>query len=354
MPNSSSAPLSAGKRLKLAIAIRDALQELPHEDAYLTLVQFDVIGPDEENLTTGEQLIASKDRTLVELSIYLGLPLEGDETLVDPSARQIDAYAELVAAETAFRWVVRSCLAAEWRTALGSEAVENLERKVSEEDRRRDGVNVSRDLLDYLEAHQLEVLINNQDRWKNVKPVLDDFARTRVYLGIMLDVRNAIAHARPIAPAEKLLLAGVAGQVQNQISRYRSNVVGPQAHYAVINYVRDSFGEDATNHYGSTPPRSHARLEVGQVVTLECSGSDPRARSIEWDFDLWSSTSAQPPVRLGTSSEREPKFRWHVAEAHVGEARRLTVSVRNSSEYLRLAGCDETVSLMYDINPPRS
>ena len=81
--------------------------------------------------------------------------------------------------------------------------------------------------------------------WDKTGPLLQDKKRTEVYLKLMLSVRNTIAHARPVALFERQLLAGIAGHIQNLISLYRSGSETADAYYASINYVRDSFGDEA-------------------------------------------------------------------------------------------------------------
>lgn len=350
--NGDALPMSPSERLRLVLATRDALQVLPSEDAYLTLVLFNVIGFEEENRSTAEMLAALKDETLMTLAEHFGLiatvtPDEG----TDSSARGRDAYAELVAAETSFRWVVREVLGDTWQGKLNEDQVDNLKQKCEEEDKRRDGVRVSQELLDYTETYELEKLILKN--WAAVQPILNDHARTKVYLGIMLDIRNTIAHSRPLTPSEKLLLAGVAGQVQNQLSVYRSSSSGPTAYYASINYVRDSLGRLAENHYGVPPPRACARLEVDQHVVLDCSGSDPRGRLLTWEFKLSGNHNGMAPVALGTAEGDTVTFDWRVTEDHVGEGRTLSVYLHNPSKFQRLNFGDESVSLTYDVNPPR-
>ena len=71
----------------------------------------------------------------------------------------IDAYAELVSAETALRDVIRIGVP-NWIEDLDADAVAKLEAKRTEEDNRRDGIRVSQDLLDYTEIYELQKIIN--------------------------------------------------------------------------------------------------------------------------------------------------------------------------------------------------
>lgn len=64
-----------------------------------------------------------------------------------------DAYTELVAAEMALRAAIRIPLRNEWQSTFTPEDIQKLETKRAEEGRRRDGVTVSQDLLDYTEVY---------------------------------------------------------------------------------------------------------------------------------------------------------------------------------------------------------
>lgn len=223
-----------------------------------------------------------------------------------------------------------------------------LEAKRTEEDKRRDGVAVSQDLLDYTEAYHLQTLILKH--WDAVQPILQDKKRTETHLKTMLSIRNTIAHARPVAPFERHLLAGIAGQIQNLLSLYRSSSNGPDAFYASINYVRDSFGEQITdnNDRQATIPR----VSVGQTISFECSATDPKSRELTWRFSLQSDHYPRIPVELGTAIGATTTFEWKVSEDHVGENQKFTAFVRNSSKYQRNGGSDASVTFTYRVNPP--
>jgi hypothetical protein len=271
-----------------------------------------------------------------------------------PPAHEIDTYSELVAAETAFREIVRSAIGPAWIDDFKPDEIDDskpdkseaLREKHAAEEKRRDGVSVSQDLLDYTEAYHLESLILKH--WDKTGPILKDKKRTEVYLNLMLDVRNTIAHARPVVPFERHMLAGIAGQVQNLISRYRSESETADAYYASINYVRDSFGDEGTRGGGGElQPRK--RLKVGQVVTFECSATDPYDRDIAWDFTLFGPSRAVP---LGNADGATTTFEWAVDSQHYGEGCRLTIAMGNNSPYKRNVGNDDTVSFYYDVSPP--
>jgi hypothetical protein len=261
----------------------------------------------------------------------------------------------LVAAETAFREIVRSGIGASWISNFAQEKIDGLEAKRTEEDKKRDAVAVSQDLLDYTEAYHLESLILKH--WDKTGPILKDKRRAEVYLKLMLDFRNTIAHSRPVAPFERYLLAGIAGHVQNLISLHRSSSETADAYYASINYVRDSFGQEITGSTHRTPwidasAPTRKRLRVGQVVTFECSATDPYDRDITWHFSTPTSNYMTRTQTLGQAQGATTTFEWTVDLQHVGEGRQLYISMSNNSPYKREGGSDATVRFEYDVSPP--
>lgn len=319
------------------------------QDAFLILRSFGFDTTDgysslEDYLDTGDHDLQ------VELARYLKLDI--DAVRVDEAEVAIlppPPYEELVAAETALREVVRLCIGSSWQSDLDDEKLQKLEQKRKDEDSRRDGVVVSDDLLDYAEAfHVKDLVLKN---WEKTRAILLDKKRAEVLMSVMLDVRNAIAHSRPVHRHERHLLAGVAGLLQNMLAVHRNSLDGPSAHYASINYARDSFGTEAGGSDGSNDAVVR-RLNPGEKVSFELSASDPFSRNVRWRAVLYHETSATPIV-LGGFDGAESEYDWEVTDEHFGENKRVTFFMSNSSGFTRCDGADQSVSFSYHVNPPR-
>lgn len=279
-----------------------------------------------------------------------------------PIGQLPDPYTELVAAETALRTAIRLALGNAWQQSFTDDELKRLADKRTEEGRRRGGVAVSQDLLDYTEVYHFERIIIRKN-WQQLQPILDDQQRTKVYLGIIADVRNTIAHSRPVVPAERLLLAGAAGQIQNQLAEYRSKLSGPNQHYASIDSARDSFGNDGLTGDPELHPRRVAfgypivrRLDVGDVVTFELTATDPRGRDLLWNAyslaDAWSmSVDTYRPFAQVTGSRAQIKST--VSKHEVGEFRQIVFIVANTGAYHRVRSWDDGCMFYYSVNPPR-
>ena len=282
---------------------------------------------------------------------------------IDPSAATIDAYAELVSAETALRDVIRTAVPL-WQNDYTSDDIANLEAKRVEEDKRRDGIAVSQDLLDYTEIYELQKIINKH--WgSGVQAVLDDKKRTDVYLGVILDVRNSIGHSRPVYASERLLLAGAAGQIRNQLARYRASADGPVRHYPSLNSARDSMGNEEPSNpsfmgrgsgYFGPPPPPTPRLEVGDAVTFELEATDPRGRDLIWRAHIIPSNTsaavfASSPV-VGEATGDRVAITWTIGEDDVGENRQIAIILANVGRYHRHGSFDDACAFTYHVNPP--
>ena len=143
-------------------------------------------------------------------------------------------------------------------------------------------------MLDFSMFYQLHKLIKTN--WESFIPVFGKNAkRLEVWIAEAESVRDAIAHERPLTPHERDLLSGIAGQVRNQISIFRTNSLTANGYYPIIDSVRDNFGRagisaDSPGAFGVflSLDQPAIRIDVGQKVTFECRGADPRDRVLTW------------------------------------------------------------------------
>lgn len=355
--------LAPGAHYELVIATRDALWEGNRDysdiELMVTRFGFQIIEDDHNGPNWGRTLMDGDQANLIQLARFLKTapdPMPEDEaTSAELNSAGVDAYTELVAAETALRDVVRLAVP-DWQSQLEPEDIQKLETKRLEEDKKRDGITVSQDLLDYSEVYLLQKLIGKN--WPAVKPILDDKARTEVYLGIIFDIRNTIGHSRPVVPSERLLLAGAAGQIRNQLARYRSSQDGAAMYYSSIDSARDSAGQDANRgiSYPSTADRTSVpRFDVGDEIEFELAGTDPRDRELTWSLHVYPDLPMSPnwDATRESATGGRVRLKWTVAHTDVGELRYVAIFLRNSSRYQRnRAGYDDACFFNYHVNPP--
>lgn len=234
------------------------------------------------------------------------------------------------------------------RGVLGDSAVQVIiERKVSEASRRKPA-RVSELLLDYTTLAELRKCLNAID-WARVGSSLGKKAEFDLLLKHVERYRNTVAHSRELLQYEVALLEGVAGIIRTRVTIGRSSMDQDSEHYPVIEYMRDSFGNEATKLNPSeawTSMRTGLTLQVGDVVTFTCRGWDAQGRELTWTLSDFTG-----PTRA-TATGTETQLRWVVGEEDVGASANIKIGVRSSGRYHRHSGHDQSVIFAYAVSPP--
>lgn len=259
--------------------------------------------------------------------------------------------------ENSLRIAIRERLP-KWQSLLDSEAAEKLNNKATEEAKRRDGTVASADLLDYTETYQLTGLILKQWDQGSFKDVFDDLARTKVFLGVVEDYRNAVAHGRDLLAYEADLLSGVAGQLRNQVALYRSSATTRARYYPLIERAEDSFGRPGADPKSTnTIPNQAMRFDVGDVYTVKASAiSAGRDFEIRWTLDV--KPYADPALgAVGGevyASGDDVEISYTFTEANVREYMyvRLLLSTTSKHHRNQTHHYDDAVYWPVSINPP--
>lgn len=258
--------------------------------------------------------------------------------------------------ETALRLVIRDVLGADgWVQAKGAPDVAKLEERQNEERRRRDGVVISDDLLNFTETYHLITLIERN--WDQFKPVFDNKARTTTYFDLIADFRNSIAHSRELVPFERELLSGIAGQLRNQVALFRSAADQSAKYYPLIEEVKDSFGAIGLKLQPMYQSFTVNRIDVGHVLGFVGSAFNARGNTVRWllrgrgkPYGSWEEMDA--PVASGD----DVIFEYVVTEEDVSESFELTIEIRTDSKYRRSSGIrggiDDSRTFRYSVNPP--
>jgi hypothetical protein len=262
--------------------------------------------------------------------------------------------------ETALRLVIRDVLGpTEWLRAPGAPDEAKLQERRAEEDRRRDGAVVSNNLLDYTETYHLTGLI--EENWEKFQPVFKDKTRTLAYFGVIKDVRNSVAHSRDLVPFERDLISGVAGQLRNQVSLFRSAEQNPSSrYYPLIESVKDHFGREGAKEAIATIRRG-PRLEVASVLTFTGSAFNARSNPVKWQVfgTLEGSSGIHGGEPLVAAEGDSISLDYIIAEKDVGEDFGLAVCITTNSQYHRYSGnmpfhaaFDDRRYFRYAVNPP--
>ncbi|MFW2513308.1 Swt1 family HEPN domain-containing protein [Demequina sp. SO4-13] len=254
-------------------------------------------------------------------------------------------------AETDLRRLVRSVLEQElgpnWlaKSGLSEQRLERIPERMSEEAKRRKSVVTSIDPLDFLEVTDLATIISKH--WAEFKPILGDKKHIDTYMSRLASFRNPSAHSRPLMAHEKMLLAGIAGEIRNLVTIHRSSQDVTGDYYPVIESVHDNFGH-ATGPTGLENMHivpTNKWLQVGDVLRWECAGRDPQGRELTWRV---AHHGRRPIQAIGETASLE----WTVSEEDVGDRFQPDITLTAESKYHRHTGYDDRVYFVYGVVPP--
>ena len=271
--------------------------------------------------------------------------------LAPRSLAAVEAGDAINLAETDLRAVIREVLGGGW-LALSSCDLLRLEDKREEERKRRPGAFIDEDLLAYTEFFELRdnIILKNWERFAGIWRSKRYF---EAVFGRLEDFRNPDAHSRTLLPFEEHLVIGLAGEIRNTITRYRSTVSPRGEYYPIIELVEDSLG---TRIVPSPPQQTGsnfklgARLAVGDRVSFKLKAWDPQGRDIVWNINLLGKRPQEPFELHGA----EARFDWEVSPDEVGDDRILiNIIMSSTGEYHRNGKHDSYVAVSADVVPPR-
>ena len=260
----------------------------------------------------------------------------------------------LESTENALRHIVRLVAGDDWQTKIPGPKRLESEKRQQRESQRRPGVSVSDDLLAFTDFSDLTTLI--LDQWTTFEPVFGDETRTTAYFNSMKSARNTIAHSRALVPFERELLSGMAGQLRQQITLYRTNINAPEQHYPVIESTKDNFGNDGAK----VGEQEMIRLEVGDTIEYNCRAVDPRGRDLEWLVVVGVDSKTDPVWVKGATVD----LSLTVTDDDVGESYLTSIFMRSTGRHnltngsVFVAGTqqgftyDDVAYFRYAVNPP--
>lgn len=260
----------------------------------------------------------------------------------------VDAYDEIARTEGALRGLVRVVLGDAWLELSGfpQEAIDAMRARQVEDQARRKAARVGGDLLDYTELTQLSRIILRN--WEQFRPAIGphkknvemDFDRLRA-------IRNPVAHTRPLLPYEVHLAAGIGGELRNRIVLYRSAMDEADQIWPMLEYVRDSFGNEVTESNGVVSTK--LTLRVGDQVGFTAAATDPEGKSLTWRAYNFSRGAAHE----GATAEGEVvSLSWVAREADIGTSTGVWVTVTaNERSHHRHSRWDGIAQFFYRVLP---
>lgn len=244
--------------------------------------------------------------------------------------------------ESVLRQAIKHVLRDAWSASVDLPA---LERRRTEEGKSRNGAVVEDDLLAYTHIYELRKIIVKA--WPEFKPILNDQKRFSVYMDRLEDFRNAPMHSRTLLPFERDLLSGIAGELRNSLTLWRSQKAQDMTWYPTVESITNSLGNDLGSSSGNIIVPT--RLQVGDVLTFRCVGMDPQDRQLVWTLKVYAGVAPT----LDTAAGPEVTLTWTVTEEHVAETCIIDIRMQSDGKYHRFAwGGDFSLNAFYAVEPP--
>lgn len=229
---------------------------------------------------------------------------------------------------------------------IGGEKIAILEekRQIEADRREKRGVAaVSSRLVDYTEFHQLTDIASK--RWDDLSPALGAKREFLPLLDRFGQLRNTVAHNRPLLAFEEDLLSGIAGEIRNKVTIFMSSQPIGNEFWARIEAISDNFGHTvdglATVQISNPHVLTGKTLRVGDTVTFECRATDPKGRSILW------SLSTYPGGEICSATGEAVQLNWTVEEASVGQQTSAQIRMKSDSASHRWPEGNDGLTLFY-------
>jgi Swt1-like HEPN len=262
--------------------------------------------------------------------------------------RQVAPSDAINAVEIVLRDLIEQVLSDEfgeaWIEQCGTpEKIEKWRERRVEEAKMRDGTTTEERLLSYSDFTDLARVIKKH--WELFKPCLGDRKTFDVYMDRLEEFRNPPMHSRTLVPFEGALVEGMAGEIRNKVTIYRSGLDPADRHFPRIEYVRDSFGNAPTGNAPSEMAHTGLTLHPGDEVSFDCSGWDPQDGPLKWTMDVL------PGAPVVEEHGRQASFTWRVTEANIGDSTFVVVNLISDRPWHRSAGHDDGRTFVYRVLP---
>lgn len=233
-------------------------------------------------------------------------------------------------------------------SSYSPEEIEALEDRQREETKRRAPARVPVSLLAYAHFYQLRKVI--EKNWQDFSTALGEKKEFTVLADKVEDFRNAPAHSRELLHHERALLEGIAGTIRTSVTMFLSSRSPDAKHYPVIEWVRDSFGNEPGMSPGVNPIfESDLRLRVGDVITFDVRGWDPQGRELSWNLGTYpGGSSARKVAAIGTDASLD----LVIAADMVGEHLYAEILMSSDGNYHRHTAFDHKITFLYAVDPP--
>lgn len=259
--------------------------------------------------------------------------MEPTEALNAVESSLRDLIAQVLEAKSGADWIAQCAT---------DERLQRWRDRKREESKKRDGTRTDARLIAFADFTDLAPIIRKH--WEDFKPCLGDRKTFDVYMDRLEDFRNAPMHSRVLVPFERALLEGMAGEIRNKVTIYRTKD-STDRFFPRIESARDSFGN---SHDGGRVADTDLVLHPGDQVVFDCIGWDPEDRPLEWDLSVVTGMARYAEERVSTNPAR---LTWNVDEQDIAEHVRVWVTLRSDRRWHRNGVDDDAAGFRYRVLP---
>jgi hypothetical protein len=220
---------------------------------------------------------------------------------------------------------------------LNPERIDEWKQRKQEDNLRHNATTVEEHLINYATLDDLKhVLLVN---WEgDFVDALGDYKVIETYINILNRYRNPDIHRRPLLTFQKHLILGIAGEIRNKISLFRSYQEFDRVGFPRIESVRDNLGNIWVPGKPSKT-KSKMTIHVGDVLEFVVTAVDPQDEDLLYSLNgkSWSSGNV-------LTQFVEPR---HVAKETV-----FSIMIRSERKFHAFPnGYDDRVAFAYQVLP---
>ncbi|OKS86003.1 hypothetical protein [Mucilaginibacter polytrichastri] len=223
---------------------------------------------------------------------------------------------------------------------ISPDRVENWKKRKDVEIARFKGVALETRLLYYSDFYDLKNIIDKH--WDDgLVNVFQEKKSTLLFLEEAEKFRDPNAHRRELFEYQKHLIKGISGELRIRIMKFRGKRQNPDGFFPVIEAVKDSLGNGASNTVYAQQIITNQIIKVGDSIEIIGYSSDPLGGDIEYSIE-----------RIGKknwSLENKKVINFTVSD--IGKACDIQVMVRSKRDYHAYSSFDDYVDFRYLVIP---
>lgn len=218
------------------------------------------------------------------------------------------------------------------------------ERKEEEKKRQQSGTIEER-LMYYSDFYDLKTILIN--KWELFSSIFIDKKTIETFLNQLEKYRDPDAHRRDLFSYQKMLIAGMSGEIRSLITKYHSKKETCNDCFSRIESIRDNFGNSYTIG-GSRFCDSKMILRPGDKLEFVVAASDPELLDLEYNISTHPGTWSD---YASTKWQKYNTLQCNITEKNISKMFSVKISIKSPRDYHARSGEDDFVEFLYTVLP---